>query len=87
MPREVMLDVPRVTMIGTLQVQIENHKGVLEYTPGRVRVRTRDGALTVSGSRLKIGSIFREEVVIDGRIDRIELENSPGDKGRVTSTR
>ncbi len=62
MPQEVLLDVPRVTMIGRLQVQIENHRGVLEYTPGRIRIRTGDGVLVIVGSRLKIGSIFREEV-------------------------
>lgn len=74
MPQEVLLDVPRVTMIGRLQVQIENHRGVLEYTPGRIRIRTRDGVLVIVGSRLKIGSIFREEVTIDGAVDRIEVE-------------
>lgn len=79
MPREVMLDVPRVTLIGDLQAQIENHRGVLEYTPDRVRIRTRAGVLTVTGSLLKIGSIFRDEVVIDGRIRRVELEAAAGD--------
>src|SRR5690554_6181386 len=77
MPRDVVLDVPRVTLIGDLQAQIENHRGVLEYTPGRVRVRTRAGVLIVTGSRLKIGSIYRDEVIIDGHIRRVELEEPP----------
>lgn len=87
MPKEVLLDVPRVTMIGRLQVQVENHRGVLEYAPGRIRIRTRDGILTVSGSRLKIGSIFREEVTIDGSVDRIELERAEAAGGRESSPR
>ncbi|MBO2520635.1 MAG: sporulation protein YqfC [Clostridia bacterium] len=80
MPRDVMLDAPRVTVIGALQAYVENHKGILEYTPSRVRVRTRDGLVTVTGSRLKIGRLFREELVIDGRVDRVELEpaEAPG---------
>lgn len=76
LPREVMLDVPRVVMIGALQVHVENHKGILEYSPTRVRVRTRDGIVTVSGRRLKLGRIGREELTIDGRVDRIELEEA-----------
>jgi len=77
LPREVMLDVPRVIMIGTLQVHVENHKGILEYTPSRVRVRTPDGVVTVSGRRLRIGRIGREELTVDGRVDRVEIEDGP----------
>lgn len=73
MPQEVVLDIPKVTLIGGVQVQVENHRGVLEYTPTCIRVRTRDGVLVVTGGRLRIGSIFRDEVVVEGRIERIEL--------------
>lgn len=90
MPREVILDVPRATVIGSMQVQVENHKGVLQFSPTCVRIRTRDGEMVVSGSRLKIGCIFRDEVVVEGRIDRIdlvdasELRTSPYGTGRFT---
>jgi len=80
MPQDVVLDVPRVTLIGNVQVQIGNHKGVLEYTPTRIRIRTRDGILVVEGKRLKIGSIFRDEVVVEGRIERLDLDAPRGNK-------
>lgn len=90
MPREVLLDVPRATLIGSMQVQVENHKGVLQFSPTCVRIRTRDGEMVVTGSRLKIGSIFKDEVVVEGRIDRIDLVGevslgaSPYGTGRFT---
>ena len=73
LPRDVVLDVPCATLIGRFQVQVTNHKGVLSYTPTCVRIATRDGVFVVTGSRLRIGSIFRDEVVVAGSIDRIDL--------------
>lgn len=73
MPQDVVLDVPRVTLIGDMQAQIENHRGVVEYTPTRVRIRAAGGVLAVEGKGLRIGSIYRDEVVVEGRIDRLEL--------------
>lgn len=77
-PPELALDLPKATLIGTGQLQIENHKGVLEYTSRRVRVRSRMGEIVVSGSRLRIGSIFQDEIVIEGNILHIELSEGGG---------
>lgn len=81
MPHDVILDVPRATIIGRVQVQIENHKGVLEFTPTRVCIGARDGVFVITGSRLRIGSIFKDEVVIDGRIDSMNLQGSESSTG------
>lgn len=75
-PPEVALDVPKTTWIGRLQLQIENHKGIVEYTSRKVRVRTGIGQLVITGSRLKIGSIFGGEIVVDGQIMGVELLES-----------
>lgn len=75
-PPEVALDVPKTTWIGRLQLQIENHKGIVEYTSHKIRVRTGIGQLVVTGSRLKIGSILGGEIVIDGQIMGVELLES-----------
>lgn len=74
LPLDVMLDLPRVILIGEMQVQVENHQGVLLFTPDEVHIRTRTGDLHIRGERLRIGSIFREEVVVEGRIHALEME-------------
>ncbi len=73
LPQDVVLDLPKATLVGGLQVLIENHRGLLEYTPQRIRVRTARGEWVITGSRLQIGSIHRQELVIDGRITGIQL--------------
>jgi len=73
LPQDALLDIPRVVLVGGVQAHIGNHKGVVEYTPARVRVLCRDGLLTVEGKGLRIGSIFRDELVVEGQIERIDL--------------
>ena len=68
--------VPKTTWVGRRQLQIENHQGIVEYTSRKIRVRTAMGQLVVTGSRLKIGSIFGGEIVIDGQITGVELLES-----------
>lgn len=72
-PPEVALDLPKATLIGSVQVQVQNHRGILEYSPQRIRIRSRSGEIVVTGAHLRIGSIYREEMSIEGRILSVEL--------------
>jgi sporulation protein YqfC len=71
LPQDTLLDLPKVTLIGGRQLHVENHRGVLEYSTRKIRVNTTQGELVVDGSRLRITSIFLQEMVIDGRISNI----------------
>ncbi len=68
MPQEIVLDLPRLTLIGNLQCYLENHRGIIEYTDERVRVSVNGGEITVSGQRLVIRYLENEEIAIDGTI-------------------
>ena len=35
------MDLPRITLIGNLQLFVENHKGIIEYSDSRIRINTR----------------------------------------------
>lgn len=73
LPPDAFLDLPRIVVVGSGSLQIANHKGILEYTPYKIRVGTAQGQVIVTGTRLKIESIFQQEVAIDGRISNIQL--------------
>ncbi len=73
LPRDIVLDLPKITMVGNLQLYIENHKGIIEYSTGMVRVNTKTGILVVTGAELVLRTIVVEEIIIVGRIDRIEF--------------
>lgn len=73
LPKDVMLDLPRISVVGDLQILIQNHRGVKEYTPSKVVVGMDRGAVVISGADLSIGAIHSEEIIITGRLDGIDF--------------
>lgn len=72
-PKDILLDLPRITFIGNLQVSIENHKGIVEYSNENIRVKMKDGIIKVSGMDLAIKTIIAEEITISGKIASIDF--------------
>ncbi|QQK75822.1 sporulation protein YqfC [Salicibibacter cibarius] len=70
-PADVTMGVPRVTLIGHLHVYIENHRGILSFTPQRILVRLSEGQLEVTGQDLFIKAILPEELVLEGTIEQV----------------
>lgn len=67
-PPEVLVNVPRVEVVGHLQFRVENHRGLEQYEPNRVVLRIPDGRLVVTGRDLMIGWIDRNEVLVTGQV-------------------
>ncbi|HHV08089.1 MAG TPA: sporulation protein YqfC [Firmicutes bacterium] len=72
-PQDIVLDLPRLTMVGNIEITLENHRGIIEYLPERIRLALPQGELMVSGEELVLVSLAQEEVVIRGCIKRLEL--------------
>lgn len=75
MPKDVILDIPKIIMTGNIQVNIENHKGIIEYNSYAIRVNSSIGILTVTGTDLNIKNIVTEEIVISGDIESIDISS------------
>ncbi|MFO7263937.1 MAG: sporulation protein YqfC [Bacillaceae bacterium G1] len=65
-PLNTILNIPRVTVIGTYQVYVENHQGILEFSSQRLRLRTVAGQLQITGQGLMIRQINHEEIFVEG---------------------
>jgi sporulation protein YqfC len=74
LPQDVVQDLPRITMIGNVQLYIENHRGVLHFSPDRLKLALTKGTLEIRGKQLVIRAILTEEVFIEGTIDDIQYE-------------
>ncbi len=70
-PRDLLMDLPKVVLVGDVQVFIENHRGILVYTPEQVRVNTALGKLEITGSDLSLKNILPDEIMVEGRIKSI----------------
>lgn len=73
-PKDVVLDLPRIIVLGDLQVTVENHRGVVHYSPERVVVGMGKGRIHVAGRDLVIGVIHDEEITITGLLDSVTFQ-------------
>lgn len=64
---------PLVELTGYDRVLVENHLGVLAYSLQEIRIKVSYGTLSVAGCELQILQLSREQLVIKGKIDTIEL--------------
>jgi sporulation protein YqfC len=67
-PRDLVLDIPRLTVIGQQELYLENHKGIIEYDLQRIRISLARGFLEVEGEGLEIKAIVPDEMIIYGQI-------------------
>ncbi|WP_028549227.1 sporulation protein YqfC [Paenibacillus sp. UNC451MF] len=73
LPQDVVLDLPRMTLIGNMQLYIENHRGVLHFSNELMRLALNKGSLEVRGKQLVIRAILSEEVFIEGVIEDVKF--------------
>ncbi len=71
LPEDVMMDLPRITMIGQIHIYIENHRGLLTFTEKEIRLLLKQGQLLVKGNSFVIKTILPEEILLEGKIDEV----------------
>jgi len=75
-PPDVMLDLPRITMIGQFHIYIENHRGLLTFTENEVRLLLSHGQLLIKGENFVIKAILPEEILLEGHIEKVQFIES-----------
>jgi len=75
LPKDIVLDLPKITLIGNLQAYIENHKGIIEYSKERIRINSNNGILRITGRNMFIRTIVTEEIIVVGEIETIEFSD------------
>ena len=70
-PEDMLLNLPKVTMLGNTHVFIENHMGVIEYTPQKLRIGVAFGEIIITGTDFFLKNIFSDELSLEGKIDSV----------------
>ena len=73
LPKEVVLDLPLISLIGQEGVTVENHKGLMEYSAEQVRIGTGGGSLRIVGEQLELKQMSAALIVVKGRLERLEF--------------
>jgi len=71
LPADVLMDLPRITMIGQIHIYIENHRGLLAFSDKELRLMLKRGQLLVRGEEFVIRTILPEELLLEGKINQV----------------
>ena len=77
LPADVVAGLPRLEMVGSRQLYLEHHTGLLAYSGERIDANTAMGVLRVRGEGLTLLAMTAEELRIGGRIDALEWVEAP----------
>ena len=68
LPEESDARVPKFTMLGSSDLLVENHSGILQYSEELVRLMTPEGVVRILGESLELTEFGGERVYLRGRI-------------------
>jgi len=72
LPMNDILGLPHIDLCGNRLV-VENHRGVIQYSDFDITISGGKHLISVGGTGLCILSMTRGELVIEGRIQKIEF--------------
>lgn len=71
--KDLINNAPIVELYGTARVFVENHCGIIIYTQEEIQIKMQYGILIVKGSALILLQIGKEQLVIKGNIESLQL--------------
>jgi sporulation protein YqfC len=72
LPADIVAGLPHLEMIGSRQLFLERHQGILSYSEESIDVNTAGGILRVRGTGLTLLAMTAEELRIGGNIGTVE---------------
>ena len=72
--KDIILEVPKITIIGKEEIIIENHKGIIVFEKNIIRVNTKIKVIKILGENFEITYIGESTLSIKGEFISIEYE-------------
>lgn len=74
LPRDIILNVPKIIVTGDSEITIENHKGVVAFSENQVKVNSGIGLISIYGSNFEIIFMGGTTIVIGGKFKSVIYE-------------
>lgn len=72
--KDIILEVPKITIIGKEEITIEHHKGIIVFEKNIIRVNTKIKVIKIVGENFEIIYIGESTLSIKGEFISIEYE-------------
>ncbi len=75
-PKEIISNETKLTIVGFREILIENYKNILEYEENFVKINTYTGCVSLWGVNLRLRQMAKEDIIIEGAIEKIDYESN-----------
>jgi len=76
LPRDIVLDIPKIIITGDNELIIENHKGIIMFGEDEIKVNSNVGVISLHGKKLEILFIGGSTVVLGGKFKSVNYEGN-----------
>ena len=73
LPADALASLPRLELVGDKELRMENHRGILAYGREEIHVSGGSFVVRISGSGLELRAMTGLELLITGKIEKIQL--------------
>lgn len=71
-PKDFMMNLPRVTILGNREIYVDNYKGLLQYSQNIISLATTNKIIIIKGEGLLITRIVENAIFVGGNILSVE---------------
>ncbi|MDD3223853.1 MAG: sporulation protein YqfC [Clostridium sp.] len=71
-PRDIALNIPKITIVGDEEITIDNHKGILKFKDDLIEIKSNLGIISIRGTDFEILFISDNTIVLSGKFQSIE---------------
>lgn len=75
-PKDILRSEPILHIVGINRIDIENHRGIIEYNETKIRVDSKIGFIIISGRDLLISEIDKYTISVFGKIGNISYQGN-----------
>jgi sporulation protein YqfC len=73
-PSDILLDLPKIIVVGNREITIENHRGIIFFETNMVKINSRIGSIIIRGKGFEILFIAETSIIMSGIFEGISYE-------------
>ncbi|WP_461205587.1 sporulation protein YqfC [Clostridium sp. DL1XJH146] len=75
-PKEIVMDLPKITITANREIFIENHKGIILFEEDMIKVNSNTGVIIINGNKLRIEYLEGKTIVVSGKFSSVIYEEN-----------
>lgn len=73
LPKDILCGMPYLTFHGNLELIIENHRGLINYSTTEISVMAKDNTIIIKGSDMYILEYSKDSITIKGQLNEVRF--------------